>query len=76
MIAEEKKQELFSAIASVQDEAAFDKIVVVVKQLLASAEAPIKQTPAGFLQGSVTYLTDEWDAPLADADWTHNTSEW
>lgn len=76
MIAEEKKRELFSAIAQVQDEAAFDKIAAMVKQLLASAEAPAKQAQAGFLQGSVTYLTEDWDAPLADADWTHNTSEW
>ncbi len=74
MIAEEKKRELFDAIARVQDEAAFDKIAAMVQQLLA-ANAPTKSTQAGFLQGSVTYLTDDWDAPLADADWAHNTSE-
>lgn len=76
MIAEEKKQELFRAIAQVQDEVAIDKIAVMVRQLLASAGAPAKQTQAGFLQGSVNYLTEDWDAPLADTDWTHNTAEW
>jgi hypothetical protein len=75
MIAEEKKQALFSAIAQVQNEAAFDKIAAMVQQLLA-ADVPAKPTPAGFLQGSVSYLTDNWDAPIADTDWAHNTTEW
>lgn len=75
MIAEEKKQELFSAIARVQDEAAFDKIAAMVKQLLA-ADVSAKSVQPGFLQGSVTYSTEDWDAPLSDADWAHNTSEW
>jgi|GEM_PF-6965404 len=75
MIAEEKKQELFSAIARVQDETAFNKIAAMVQQLLA-ADALAKPVQAGFLQGSVTYLTDDWDAPLADTDWTHNTTAW
>jgi len=75
MIAEERKQALFSAIAQVQDEAAFDKIAAMVDELLA-ANGAAKPTPAGFLQGSVVYLTKDWDAPLADTDWTHNTTEW
>jgi len=75
MIAEEKKQALLSAIAQVQDKAAFNKIAAMVQQLLAT-DASAKPTPAGFLQGSVTYLTEDWDAPLADADWTHNTPQW
>ncbi|RZK96235.1 MAG: hypothetical protein EOO62_29515 [Hymenobacter sp.] len=75
MIAEEKKQELFSAIAQVRDEAAFDKIAAMVQQLLA-ANVPAEPAQAGFLQGSVTYLADSWDTPLADADWAHNAPEW
>ena len=75
MIAEDKKQALLSAIAQVQDEAAFNKIAAMVEQLLA-VDASVKPTPAGFLHGSVIYLTEDWDAPLADTDWTHNSSEW
>ena len=75
MIAEEKKQELFRAIERVQDEAAFDKIAAIVKQLLA-ADASAKPVQAGFLQGSVTYLAEDWDAPLPDAYWAHNSSQW
>ena len=68
MIAEEKRKAVLTAIEQVQDETAFAKIETLVKQLLTSA----KHAKAGFLNGSVVYRTDTWDAPLADEDWAHN----
>lgn len=66
MIAEEKKQAVLSAIEQMEDEAAFEKIAAVVAEVLAPAA---QRSKAGFMQGSVQYLVDDWDAPLPDADW-------
>ena len=76
MIAEDERTEVLAAIAQAQDEVAFRKIAAVVKELLAPADPAANRAKAGFLQGSVTYLTENWDAPLADTDWAHTSSEW
>ncbi|MDJ0364983.1 hypothetical protein QMK33_07445 [Hymenobacter sp. H14-R3] len=66
MIAEEKKQQLLTVIAQLEDEAAFDKIEAMVQDVL----HPQRQRgKAGFLRGSVSYMVDNWDAPLTD--WKH-----
>ena len=67
MIAEDKKREVLAAIEQTQDEAAFAKIEALVNELFAPAKRK-----AGFLQGSVLYNDDNWDAPLPDAAWAHN----
>ncbi len=68
MIAEEKKQEVLAAIQQTQDEAAFAKIAALVTELL----MPAKRR-AGFSQGSVVYHATNWDAPLPDTTWAHNS---
>ena len=66
MITEEKRRAVLSAFEQVQDEVAFDKIAAMVHEALAQQR---QRGKAGFLKGSVTYLADKWDAPLAD--WKH-----
>jgi predicted short-subunit dehydrogenase-like oxidoreductase (DUF2520 family) len=66
MVTEAQKQELRAAIDQVQDEVAFSKITAMVREALAQQR---QRGKAGFLKGSVTYLADNWDAPLTD--WKH-----
>ena len=69
MIAAEKKKAVLAAIERMEDEAAFEKIAAVVAEVLVPV---VPHGKAGFLRGSVKYLTDEWDAPLPDSDWKFN----
>ena len=76
MIAENERKEVLTAIAQAQDEVAFHKIAAIVRELLTPVKAVETRAKAGFLQGSITYLAENWDAPLADTDWAHNSTEW
>ncbi len=67
MIAENKKRNLLATIEQTKDEAAFAKIEAFVNELLAPAKRK-----AGFLQGSVIYQDENWDAPLPDDTWVYN----
>ena len=64
MIAEEKKKAVLTAIEQLEDEAAFEKIAAVVAEVLRPAKM---RAPLGFAKGSITYLVDDWDAPVYDA---------
>lgn len=75
MIAEKERDEVLTTLASTQNEELFQQVLALVRQQAENGPAvSVVKPKAGFLRGSVVYHQKDWDAPLPDDYWKHQTT--